>query len=73
MDTEESLNHSVWECKYHVVFIPSCRRKTIYGHLRRWNSSSHHAACGRCTYPGPHSVSFKRETQSAFAAPTPIV
>ena len=35
MDTVESLNHSVWECKYHVVFIPKCRRKTIYGHLRR--------------------------------------
>lgn len=35
MDTVESLNHSVWECKYHVVFIPKCRRKTIDGHLRR--------------------------------------
>ena len=34
MDTWESLNHSVWECKYHVVFIPKCRRKTIYGHVR---------------------------------------
>ena len=30
MDTLESLNHSVWECKYHVVFIPKCRRKAIY-------------------------------------------
>ena len=27
MDTLESLNHSVWDCKYHVVFIPKCRRK----------------------------------------------
>ncbi len=35
MDTLESLNHTVWECKYHVVFIPKCRRKTIYGQLRR--------------------------------------
>jgi putative transposase len=35
MDTEESLNHSVWECKYHVVFIPKCRRKVLYSHLRR--------------------------------------
>jgi REP-associated tyrosine transposase len=34
MDTFESLNHSVWECKYHVVFIPKCRRKTLYGDLR---------------------------------------
>jgi putative transposase len=36
MDTFESLNHSVWECKYHVVFIPKCRRKTLYGELRRY-------------------------------------
>ena len=34
MDTLESLSHSVWECKYHVVFIPKCRRKTLYGSLR---------------------------------------
>src|SRR5439155_17694243 len=30
-----SLNHSVWDCKYHVVFIPKCRRRTLYGELRR--------------------------------------
>ena len=24
-----------WECKYHVVFIPKCRRKTLYEQLRR--------------------------------------
>ena len=35
MDDIESLNHSVWECKYHVVFIPKCRRKKLYGELRR--------------------------------------
>ena len=34
MDKVESLNHSVWDCKYHVVFIPKCRRKTLYGDLR---------------------------------------
>jgi putative transposase len=28
------LSHTVWECKYHVVFIPKCRRKTLYGELR---------------------------------------
>jgi putative transposase len=36
MDTLESLNHSVWDCKYHVVFIPKCRRKTLYGELRKY-------------------------------------
>ncbi len=30
-----SLSHTRWECKYHVVFIPKYRRKTIFGHIRR--------------------------------------
>ena len=29
------LSHSVWDCKYHVVFIPKCRKKVIYGRLRK--------------------------------------
>ena len=35
MDEAQSLNHSKWECKYHVVFIPKCRRRTLYEQLRR--------------------------------------
>ncbi|WP_316204978.1 MULTISPECIES: IS200/IS605 family transposase [unclassified Bradyrhizobium] len=35
MDDLESLSHSKWECKYHVVFIPKYRRKVLYGELRR--------------------------------------
>ena len=35
MDESESLSHSKWECKYHVVFIPKCRRRTLYEQLRR--------------------------------------
>jgi putative transposase len=35
MDTLASLNHTVWECKYHVAFIPKCRRKALYGDLRQ--------------------------------------
>lgn len=35
MDEAESLSHTKWECKYHVVFIPKCRRKTLYQELRR--------------------------------------
>src|SRR5262245_38152097 len=34
MDEYESLSHTKWECKYHVVFIPKCRRKTLYEQLR---------------------------------------
>jgi putative transposase len=36
MDKVESLSHSKWECKYHVVFIPKCRRKALYGQLRKY-------------------------------------
>jgi len=35
MDETGSLNHTKWECKYHVVFIPKCRRKVLYKELRR--------------------------------------
>ena len=34
MDRPESLSHSMWECKYHVVFIPKCRRRVLYEELR---------------------------------------
>jgi REP-associated tyrosine transposase len=31
----EILAHAKWECKYHVVWIPKCRKKTLYGELRK--------------------------------------
>jgi len=30
-----SLNHTRWECKYHVVFIPKYRKKALFGQIRR--------------------------------------
>jgi putative transposase len=33
MDEMESLSHTKWECKYHVVFIPKRQRKQLYGEL----------------------------------------
>ena len=30
----QSLSHVRWDCKYHVVIIPKCRRKLLYGGLR---------------------------------------
>lgn len=36
MDEKESLNHTKWECECHVVFIPKCRRKSLYKELRRY-------------------------------------
>ena len=35
MTDYETLSHTKWECKYHVVFIPKCRRKVLYGELRK--------------------------------------
>jgi len=35
MSSFESLSHTRWECKFHVVFIPKYRKKVIYGHIRR--------------------------------------
>jgi putative transposase len=35
MNSYSSLQHAQWECKYHVVFIPKCRRKVIYGGIRK--------------------------------------
>jgi putative transposase len=35
MDEFESLSHTKWECKYHVIFIPKFRRKVLYGKLRQ--------------------------------------
>jgi putative transposase len=34
MDVLETLAHTTWECKYHVVFIPKYRRQALYGQLR---------------------------------------
>lgn len=31
----DSLAHTTWECKYHIVFAPKYRRKEIYGKLKQ--------------------------------------
>ena len=35
MDEPASLSHTKWECKYHVIFIPKRRRRTLYAELRK--------------------------------------
>src|ERR1700677_3081180 len=35
MNDYETLNHTTWDCKYHIVFIPKRRRKVLYQELRR--------------------------------------
>ncbi len=31
----QSLSHTRWECKYHIVWIPKCRKKAMYVELRK--------------------------------------
>jgi putative transposase len=50
MSDVKSLTHSVWECKYHAVWIPKCRRKQLYG--------------GAAKYPGPLFRELARERES---------
>ena len=35
MEDVQTLTHAKWECKYHVVWIPKCRKKTLYEELRK--------------------------------------
>ena len=35
MERYESLHHTKWECKYHVVWIPKWRKRVLYGQLRK--------------------------------------
>ncbi len=60
MNEYESLNHTKWECKYHVVFIPKYRRKASariaaglqvcrVGSHARPNSRSTRIHAGRCS------------------------
>ena len=36
MDGVQSLRHTQWECKYHVIWIPKHRKKVLYGQLRKY-------------------------------------
>lgn len=35
MDNHKSLAHTVWNCKYHIVFAPKYRRKAFFGEKKR--------------------------------------
>ena len=35
MNDVESLSHTKWECKYHIVYIPKYRKRALYGALRQ--------------------------------------
>jgi len=42
-ETYQSLSHSKWDCKYHVVFVPKRRRKAIFGQTRKQLGAIFHA------------------------------
>jgi len=38
----ESLSHSKWDCKYHIVFVPKFRKKALYGKIKQFLKSTFH-------------------------------
>ena len=36
MNNYNKLNHTTYDCKYHLIWIPKYRKKVIYGNLRRY-------------------------------------
>ena len=42
----ESLSHSKWDCKYHIVFIPKCRKRVLYGKVREFLGEKFHELAG---------------------------
>jgi len=36
MNDASSLNHTRWECKYHIIWIPKYRKKALFGQLRQY-------------------------------------
>ena len=42
-ETDQSLSHSKWNCKYHIVFVPKRRRKALFGQVRKQLGAIFHA------------------------------
>ena len=66
-----SLAHSKWDCKYHVVFIPKHRRKALYGQIRPELGKIFHAlaAMKDCTIVEGHATSI---CSSKYHPSTPL-
>jgi putative transposase len=43
----ESLSHSKWDCKYHVVFVPKYRKRVLYGKIRKFLGPVFHELAGQ--------------------------
>ncbi len=59
MSNFESLSHSRWDCKYHLVFIPKHRKKELYGKIREFLGPVFHELAQQkgCTIVAGHMVS----------------
>lgn len=44
---KNNLNHSIYECKYHLVFIPKYRKKELYGEIRTRLGDVFHRLAGQ--------------------------
>jgi len=56
---QQTLSHSVWECKYHIVWIPKYRKKALYGQIRQYLGEIFHelARQKECTIEEGHLMS----------------
>ena len=52
-----SLSHTSWNCKYHIVFAPKYRRKIIYGELKQDIANILSMLWKRSTYSGSRCMS----------------
>lgn len=68
MNDVNSLSHSSWNCKYHVVFAPKYRRKVFFGEKRREIGSILRTLC--VPFPVSWTVKMKKkqkETQDILS------
>ena len=54
---KNSLSHTTWECKYHLVFAPKYRRQVIYGQIKADVAEILSMLCKRKGIPPKYSVS----------------
>jgi len=47
MKEYQSLSHTKWDCKYHVVFIPKRRKKAVFGAIRKHLGEVLHELAGQ--------------------------
>ena len=65
----QSQSHVRWYCKYHVVFVPKYRKRSLYGTLQHWGIAqgimppAWSGACGGSRDAGSHPLVSEHSTQ----------